>query len=225
MSGATHDPRTGNESSTGFRALLTRPAVYELWSDLVGARRSRAEIVRTYVRPASGNRILDLGCGPGELLSFLPSDVRYTGVDISPQYIDDARRRFGDRAEFLVGDASAFAAEGRRFELVVVFGVLHHLSDDQVRGLLSTASTVLEPGGRFMSVDPTLTDGQSPIARAIIRRDRGQHVRSPQQYVALVRTAFDVVRPTVRDDLLRMPYTHCVLECADGRVGATSVDE
>lgn len=203
-----------SEVSGGVRSVLTRPRVYELWSDLVGARRSRAELVRLYVRPREGDRILDLGCGPGELLGFLPRSVRYTGVDISAQYIAAARERFGDRAEFVVGDASGYAAGGRRFDLVIVFGVLHHLNDQQVTRLFATAAQVLTQTGRMMTVDPVYTVPQHPLARALIKRDRGQHVRDATGYTALARTAFTKVRETERSDLLRIPYSHCILECS-----------
>jgi SAM-dependent methyltransferase len=200
------------EVSSGLRAVLARPAIYELWSDLVGARRGRAGLVNRYVTPQPGDRILDLGCGPGELLSYLPDSVSYTGVDISPQYIAAARQRFRGRGEFEVGDASRYVASTRRFDRVVVFGVLHHLDDRQVASVFATAADIVAERGRMMTVDPVYAPGQSRIARAIIDRDRGQHVRDADSYAGLARAAWESVRVTVRHDLLRIPYSHCILE-------------
>lgn len=203
-----------NEVSTGLRAVLAHPSVYELWSRVVGGQRARTKIVAEHVRPAPGDEILDLGCGPGELLTHIPEAVRYTGVDINPQYIARARERHGARATFHVGDASRLALLDDRFDLVLAIAVLHHLDDEQSERLIRDAGTLLKPSGRFVALDAVYTERQNPIARAIIDRDRGRHVRDAEGYARLARATFESVQTVVRHDLLRIPYDHCILECA-----------
>jgi hypothetical protein len=65
----------------------------------------------------------------------------------------------------------------------------------------------------MVTVDPVFEPGQHRIARTVISRDRGQHVRTKERYAELARTAFGEVGVTVRHDLLRFPYSHCILEC------------
>lgn len=62
--------------------------------------------------------VLELGCGPGALTMALleRGAARATGIDLSPESIDVARRRAaqtgaGDRSDFLVGDAASVALE------------------------------------------------------------------------------------------------------------------
>lgn len=200
------------ETTTGVRAMLSHPVVYELWSQLVGARRARNILVSDYVRPGPGDRVLDLGCGPGELLPHL-GDATYVGVDFSGEYIRRARTRFGNRAQLRVGDVTALEPDLEGFDLVIAFGVVHHLDDDGARALFAGAARALKPAGRCVTVDPTFVDGQRRAALAIIARDRGQHVRTPAQYVKLAAADFPSVAGAVRHDLLRMPYSHCVLDC------------
>jgi hypothetical protein len=90
-------------------------------------------------------------------------------------------------------------------------GVLHHLDDEMVESALDLAHGLLEPGGRFVSIDPTLTDDQHPIARLLVKSDRGQHVRSPGEMAALVGSRLPGAAIWTRDDLLRPPYTHVVV--------------
>ena len=91
-------------------------------------------------------------------------------------------------------------------------GVLHHLDDDEVLAALQTAKTVLASDGRFVSVDPTFADGQHPIGRFLASRDRGQHVRTPNETEALVTQVFNDVSVRTRHDLLRVPYSHVLVE-------------
>ena len=161
------------EVTHGVRAILLRPAIYELWSSLVGGARARTILITDHVRPGAGERILDLWSWSGESLTAMPAGVAYFGVDISEAYIARARDHFGDRAEFVRGDASRFDPAGRQFDLALAVGVLHHLDDDQARGLFSTAANALTPEGRLVTIDPyVFRRSEPPCARGHLARPR-----------------------------------------------------
>ncbi|HEV2974868.1 MAG TPA: class I SAM-dependent methyltransferase [Solirubrobacteraceae bacterium] len=200
------------QTTTGIRSVLSQPAVYDLWSRLVGGRRAQTLIARDHICASPGARLLDLGCGTGELLEFL-DDVAYVGVDLSEDYVARARESFGDRAKFYVGDVTSFEPPEASFDLAVAIGVLHHLGDASARRLLATAARSLRPSGRMVTVDPTFVERQNPLARFVIEHDRGEDVRDPEGYAALAAGAFATVRCSTRIDLVRIPYVHCVLEC------------
>jgi len=164
-------------------------------------------------------RVLDVGCGTADLLAHLPPGVSYSGYDLNEEYIRSASDRFGSRGRFLVGSAPEVPAElaDQAFDRVLVIALLHHLSDEAVARLLAALLGVLAPGGFLVTVDPTLTDGQSWVARSIIGMDRGRMVRRPEGYRALLSAAFPVVSGEVFHDLLRIPYSHFV-----GRAGLPS---
>lgn len=200
--------------TSGIRGILSNPAVYDFLQSALGAGRARNRLIRDHIRPAPGDRLLDIGCGTGELLNYLPANVHYIGFDLSPDYINAARERYGDRGRFECSDVADFEPTNLfGVDLVLAIGVLHHLDDDQVKRLFQTAWNKLRPGGRFISLDGALLDGQSRIARALILRDRGQNIRSPNGYQALAASQFSAITCTVRHDLLHVPYTHCILEC------------
>jgi SAM-dependent methyltransferase len=200
-------------SMSGVRGILSSPRVYELWSRVVGGERGRSAVVRDHVRPEPGARVLDLGCGPGELVPYL-GPVRYVGVDVSEAYIARARDAFGDQADFRVGDATRLAGDLRDFDVVLAFGVIHHLDDESAVRLLEGATGALRAGGRFVAVDPARIPEDGFAARLLVSWDRGDHVRAPAEYERLAESVFEEVRCEVRRDLLRLPYTHCVLECS-----------
>ena len=202
----------------GLRSVLSASAAYDFFQNLVGAESFRRTIVSDHLRVGPNSRILDIGCGTAEILRYLPEDVEYHGFDASEAYIETARQRFGHRGTFarqLLTDADL--AHLPRFDLVLAIGLLHHLSDAEASQLFEMAAKALRPDGRVCTVDPCLEQGQSIIARAVIRRDRGQNVRTLEGYRELATPHFGRVEARTRTDLLRIPYTHALLSCASPR--------
>ncbi len=202
------------ERTSGIRSLLSIPAVYVLMQRAIGSPNVRQEFITEHVRPAAGDRVLDIGCGPADLLAYFP-EVTYVGVDPSADYVASATRRFGDRGTFSVAGVDDLdPADLGEFDLVIAKGVLHHINDSQARKLFEVASGVLAPNGRLLTIDPGFAAGQSALSRFVVKQDRGADVRSDESYVELARESFAQVEATVRHDLLRVPYTHVFLDCS-----------
>lgn len=202
-----------SQTTSGLRAALSLPSVYDFVQNLVGARHARRVLSAQYLRLQPHQWMVDVGCGTGEMLDAVPDGVHYVGFDLSQRYIGSARTRYGDRARFECLDvAQAGSLDVPEADLALAFGLLHHLDDHEVCGLLETLKGLLKPGGRVVTIDPTLIPGQHPIAAFVARRDRGRNVRSPAGYHALARRVFAQVEGEVRHDLLRIPYSHCILQ-------------
>jgi SAM-dependent methyltransferase len=196
--------------TSGIRAILSHPHLYELSQRIMGAHAFRKHLVEHYIRPEPGMAILDIGCGPAEILNYLPR-VAYLGFDVSERYIDTARRVHGPRGRFECKQLTS--DDVRRLEpmdVVLAIGLLHHLDDDQALEVMDLASGALAPGGRFVTVDPCLDPGQNPLARLLVKLDRGQNVRDRGGYEALAVHAFDATSVTVRHQSF-IPYTHCIM--------------
>ena len=205
------------QTSTSAMRIIWRALsisqVYRLFRKLVGGDDLNAFYVREYVRARAGERVLDIGCGPGDILDFLPP-VTYLGFDLNPAYIQSANKRFGTRGEFhqqivtreLVGKLTGF-------DLVMANGVLHHLNDAECIDLFNIAVAALKPDGRLVTLDGVLTPTQSRLARYLVLRDRGRFVRTEEEYVRMARRVFPRVTARILDGRLRIPYTHNVLVC------------
>lgn len=204
------------ERTRGVWAFLSNPRIYWALQRSLGGVRAHRLVLSEHVKPQTGERLLDLGCGPGRTFPLLP-EVSYVGVDLSSDYIEAARRRFGDRAEFHCVDVSDASLVPHSFDVAVAFGLTHHLEDDESEELFRAAARALTDEGRMVTVDPTLKDDQNPVAHWLISRDRGTRVRRPEEYAAIAEPFFEDVRTTVREDLLWVPYTQTVLECTRPR--------
>lgn len=197
-----------------LRFILANPFVYRLFSTIVGQGPARDIYVKDYIRPQKGDRILDIGCGPADILEHLPDDVYYTGFDMSRDYIDAARERFGPRGVFLCKLLSPeVLGQMDLFDLVIAVGVLHHLDDANAAKLFELAQKALKPGGRLITIDPVFLAGQPWLEHFLVSKDRGNYVRYDEEYRQLIPPGFQDVKTSIRQGMLRMPYSLMFMEC------------
>src|SRR6266404_2973386 len=195
-------------------SVLSLPAGYRLQRGILGGDKLWRTYLGEYVKPLPGNKVLDIGCGPGDVLSYLP-DVDYTGVDHSPKYINSAKARFGRRSRFLCSDISVVGLENERgtFDLAMATGVVHHLNDQEATALFALVRLALRPNGRLITFDGCYVPHQSRLARWTLSNDRGKFVRTRAEYERLASTGFSTIECHLRHDLLRIPYTHLIMRC------------
>ena len=194
------------------RGLLAKPWYYKTFRRLVTTKAGRTGLVETHLKPRVGDAVLDIGCGTADVVDDLP-DVQYFGFDASQEYIELARARHSDRGTFVNASVSREMVTGE-FDLVMAIGVLHHLDDGDAEDLFEVAGSVLKPNGRLVTVDPCFHEGQAALRKFVISLDRGEHVRSVDEYHNLARKVFTKVVGQTRTGLVRIPYTHLILECS-----------
>jgi SAM-dependent methyltransferase len=198
--------------TNGVRAILSHPLIYSSFQALMGAHKSRQSFVENYIRPFSGMKVLDIGCGPADILAYLPN-VNYWGFDISEPYISQAKLRFGNRGAFQAKQLVLTDLEKLpKFDVVLAIGLIHHLDDPVATDVMRLASQALMSGGRLITVDPCIDSSQNFVSRFLVRNDRGQNVRDKLGYEALAKTVFESPRVEVKHQAW-IPYTHCFMEC------------
>jgi 2-polyprenyl-3-methyl-5-hydroxy-6-metoxy-1,4-benzoquinol methylase len=198
------------ENISGFYAILRLPAIFNALHHLVVRQEARQILVDEYIKPSPGDRLLDIGCGPAPMLSYLP-DVVYTGLDLEPNFIDFARAQHGKRATFIHARVQELASRlNGEFDLALAIGVVHHIDDSEAHELFRAVETLLRPGGRLIVSDPVFRNRQNPIARLVMRLDRGKSIRSKEGYLALAGTGLPCIQTDLRSDFLRIPYDHCI---------------
>ena len=202
------------EARNSFHGLLAFPRIYRAVQGLLSKQGARDIVISRYLRPVAGENLLDVGCGPGTLLQFL-DEVNYTGIDRNERYITEAQARYGSRGRFILADVGEVAGMGfPPFDIVTMFGLLHHLDDLEVASLMAAVRPLLREGGRVVTVDPCFVDRQNPIAWLLARMDRGRNVRRADVYRALAAATFPKVELHVHGDLMRVPYNHAIMVCS-----------
>lgn len=149
------------------------------------------------VRRAPGMRVIDLGCGTGELTAKLHErlDARRTlGIDDSPAMLERARVRARPGLDFAPGDIAAFAI-GSEYDLVFSNAALQWLPDHE--RLLARLTRALAPGGQLAVQVPANQDhpahiaarqlaAEEPFASAMREPGPANEVLAPERYAALL---------------------------------------
>jgi cyclopropane fatty-acyl-phospholipid synthase-like methyltransferase len=175
----------------------------------------RRYVTARYLQLSEDAKVLDIGCGTGELLDYLPGKIQYTGFDENYVYIESAKKRYGQRGHFICKNVNLVDEMGLKeneYDAILLFGVMHHLSDDQVSKTLSAAKKMLKEGGYVLSIDGVFLQKQSRIAKYILSNDRGQFVRYDHEYIKLAEDTFTDVEAFVEKNLLRIPTDYLILK-------------
>jgi len=107
----------------------------------------------------SQDRVLDLGCGIGNILIALAERMDFihppVGVDVSPDLIRIGEREIAqaglrDRIRLQLAPATRLPFEDGSFDVVVTSHVLKHLDDEALLTSFREVARVLRPGGRFL---------------------------------------------------------------------------
>jgi ubiquinone/menaquinone biosynthesis C-methylase UbiE len=111
-------------------------------------------------------RGLDIGCGTGRLLAFLHDawpGMKWTGIDLSPPYLAEARRLIGRtaRVKLIEGAAEELPFDAASLDVVVSSFVMHELPPQVRTRVLKETARVLKPGGLAVIVD-SIQKGDHP---------------------------------------------------------------
>jgi trans-aconitate 2-methyltransferase len=106
------------------------------------------ESLLQWLAPQPGERILDLGCGTGQLTDKIASSGSQAwGMDFSAEMIETARANY-PHLRFTLGDARDFAID-EPLDAVFSNAVLHWIPDADAP--IASIDRALKPGGRFVA--------------------------------------------------------------------------
>ena len=141
---ALNDPERVREEYASEVGLLGRRTAYEYASGPDPVQLAFAAIAE-----ASPRRVLEVGCGPGELAERVQVELgaAVVAIDISPRMVELARARGVDAR---LGDVQHIPFGEDDFDCVIAAWMLYHVPD--VPRAVAELARVLEPGGRLVAV-------------------------------------------------------------------------
>lgn len=129
----------------------------------------------------AGKSVLDLGCGTG-ILAPLVTQSGYFGVDVDEGLIKYAKKKHPGYL-FETVDATKLRL-GKKFDYIMVVGVIHHLNDTGVKKFIKTIDIHLKRGGKVLIIEaiPPIFKWNF-LGTANRKMDRGAYIRRLGDYV------------------------------------------
>jgi demethylmenaquinone methyltransferase/2-methoxy-6-polyprenyl-1,4-benzoquinol methylase/phosphoethanolamine N-methyltransferase len=154
-------PRIKNGPETTGRTIHWA-SEYDLFTGFLGlgVNRPNSRMVVELAQIKSGDRVLDVACGSGNLTltaqSYVGPGGQVYGVDAAPEMIEVAEKkasRAGLPVVFQVGLVEQLDFPEATFDVVISRLAIHHLPDDLKRRAFAEILRVLKPGGRLLIAD------------------------------------------------------------------------
>ena len=106
----------------------TRQTSWKGWGSII-------EIIKDHFGNNSFS-LLDVACGNGRFLATLSGQPLFgLGIDSNDYLLDQAKKKFGDKAEFqnldIINDLDLLSS--RKFDVIVAFGITHHIPSKELR--------------------------------------------------------------------------------------------
>lgn len=167
------------------KGLLGHPVVYNLAQGVASANyRAARGVIRRELTPAPDERVVDLGCGTGNLAGLFVH-ARYVGVDLHIPYLRFARR--AARGSLAAMDVGRLGFRDNTFDTAVAVGLTHHLDDSALERFARQVRRVCRAAARIVIIDIVPAQPWNLLERARQRwGERGRHLRSQEEHRRLL---------------------------------------
>lgn len=193
---------------TNAHQFLETSFGYDLSQNLLAYFLSRKSVkeLSERLKKVSAKNVLDVGCAT----AFYRNDIlvkNFTGIDINPDFILAAKKRF-PKDKFFLMDAVNLKFSKNTFDTVISKGVLHHLPEKKLIKSIKEGLRVSTQKGRVIVLDAIQPVGSWNILGKILRNlDQGHNILHWPDYKALLEKNFTLDEFKIYSSF---PYEICV---------------
>ncbi len=193
--------------------ILRISFVYRTYQFVVIKKSTYKFIYQNIFKTDENSIVLDCGCGPAQYRKLIQSK-KYIGIDFNPKHIQAAKKNHPNDT-FYEGDLSKFDFQTiEKFSDILLFGLLHHLNDENAKNLINKLINQLKSNGKIVAIDPLYVEKKNfydSFANFVASKDQGNFVRQENEYRSLVDSKLATVETKIYKNLLRIPFYHHIL--------------
>ena len=201
------------EKNSLIYKILRLSFIYRTYQYLVIKKSTYKFIYQNIFKTNENSVVLDCGCGPAQYRKLIKCK-KYIGIDFNSKHIQTARKNYPDDI-FYEGDLSKFDFQNiGKVTDILLFGLLHHLNDENAKNLINNLIKQLEVTGQIIAIDPVYVKKENfydSFANFIASKDQGNYVRKENEYRALVNSKLATAETIIYKNLLRIPFYHHIL--------------
>lgn len=153
---------------------------------VVGGKSKLNKEIFKAVSPKEGENIIDIGCGTCEFSELINLD--YTGIDMNESFLKKAKKRFPKR-KLIRMDAKKLDFKNNSFDKGLIMNFLHHFDDSDSNIILNEAKRVVK---NQIIIEDNIKPEKGFISKLLVRLDRGNHIRTKEQEIELVKKTFKI---------------------------------
>lgn len=199
-----------------IRNILQNPFIYKYYQKFIGDSRFRKYYANEFLKIATNNNILDIGCGCGNMIPYINAKINYLGIDLNENYIRDAKNSYKSKNYLFINENILnIGSLDTKFDVIMLNGVLISLNNEEADILLNFISGHLAQGGRLVLYDGIYEENLTAFEKFIIKHERGTNLRSRDDYSDLLKPYFNKISMTYRKDLYLIPYPMIICECSN----------
>ena len=161
--------------------------VYDLIYTFLDYKKTAKKVKKLILKNkrTSGNKLLDVGCGTGKHLSYLKNDFECTGVDLSQQMLDIARKNYSD-IRFIQANMIDLELQDKFDAIICLFSSIGYVKTyDNLKKTIHNFSNHLIPGG-VLIIEPWLTKSIAIDGLANMDTYNSENIKIARQSVSKI---------------------------------------
>lgn len=200
-----------------MKRILEIPQVYNFYQRLVGVYPYMKVFSQKYIFPVGKDKkifkILDMGCGTGIIIPYLPKNIEYLGIDCSFKYIEYVQKRNPNK-KFLCQSVCKKITNNDVYDLVLSKNMMSALSNEQLVKMIEVIIPHCDENTKIIFSDMDYKSNACVVQRFFQSHERNRYIRSKDDYLNFLPLYFNVENVHEISGMYRIPYSKVVFECS-----------
>lgn len=177
---------------TLLHKIVSNPFIYDLSQRLAGSGRATKIFKEEFLALPKTGKVLDVGGGTGLMRPLFAPQWEYCCLDSDPQKLAGFQSKF-PKDNFLQASACEIPKPDKSYDLCIMFGVTHHLTDHDMVIAFKEIRRVLKDGGTFILMD-SVWNPRNLAGRFMYFVDRGSHPKTKEKIKTELSNRFHIAR-------------------------------